>query len=121
MGQALSTYAGQNYGAGKAERIHEGFKQSMAAVSAFAVLLFIGMQIFGYLTVSAFVKARCVAETTAAWKTKEVKYETDNETDKDDNRYFHTDRSFALVLCAVRGYSCPGLYHGFFYTGRSRV
>ncbi len=56
MGQALSTYAGQNYGAGKAERIHEGFKQSMAAVSAFAVLLFIGMQIFGYLTVSAFVK-----------------------------------------------------------------
>ena len=56
LGQALSTYAGQNYGAGKTERIHKGFLQSFAAASAFSVVLFIVMQCFGSLTVSAFVK-----------------------------------------------------------------
>ena len=56
MGQALSTYAGQNYGAGKPERIHEGFRQGMTTVFVFSVLLFFVMQGFGFLIVSAFVK-----------------------------------------------------------------
>lgn len=56
MGQALSTYAGQNYGAGRNERIHKGFLQSSAAVSVFAFLLFILMQFFGVHAVSVFVK-----------------------------------------------------------------
>ena len=56
IGQALSTYAGQNLGAGKRERIHEGFRQSIVAVFLCAILLFIVMQLFGGMIVGAFVR-----------------------------------------------------------------
>ena len=55
LGQALSTYAGQNFGAGRTERIHKGFKQSGAAAAVLAAILFIVMQLLGVTAVSAFV------------------------------------------------------------------
>lgn len=56
LGQALSTYAGQNYGAGKIDRIRSGFRQSCILMAGIVAIMFIGMQLFGTLTVSLFVK-----------------------------------------------------------------
>ena len=56
IGQALSTFAGQNYGARKPERIRTGFYQSMVLAAAMSVCLFLLMQLLGMQAVSAFVK-----------------------------------------------------------------
>lgn len=43
MGVALATYVGQNYGAGKIERIKQGVKKCMMAVAVYsAIIMFIG-------------------------------------------------------------------------------
>ena len=55
LGLALSTYAGQNYGAGKPERIRKAFWQSSALVAGVAAGMFAFMQLFGTWTVKAFV------------------------------------------------------------------
>ena len=55
MSMALSNYSGQNIGAGKPARIREGLRQSLAAVGAFSVLMFVIMQLFGNNLISMFV------------------------------------------------------------------
>ena len=56
LGQALSTYSGQNYGAGRIERIRAGFRDSLAAVAVFSLAMLVVMQIFGRSFIGAFVK-----------------------------------------------------------------
>ena len=56
MSMALSNYAGQNWGAGKAARIREGLRKGFAAVGAFSVLMFVIMQLFGNNLIGMFVK-----------------------------------------------------------------
>ena len=55
LGMALSTYAGQNYGAKKPDRVRVGLHDAMAAMSAFSVVMFAVMQLLGPAIVSAFV------------------------------------------------------------------
>lgn len=54
-GSALSTYAGQNYGAGKNERVREGVKQGIWLSAAFSVLMLAVNYLFGGPIVSLFV------------------------------------------------------------------
>ena len=56
MSMALSTYAGQNQGAGKTDRIRAGFKDSMLAMIAVAGGMLLMMQFFGNGLVSLFVQ-----------------------------------------------------------------
>ena len=56
LGQALATYAGQNYGAGKPERIRLGFRQSTMLMAGMAAFMLVVMQLFGSYIVGAFVK-----------------------------------------------------------------
>lgn len=55
MSMALSTYAGQNMGAGKIKRIRTGFKESLLAMIAVAGGMTLIMQVFGGSLVSLFV------------------------------------------------------------------
>ena len=55
MSMALSTYSGQNIGAGKMYRIRSGFRDSLLAMIAVAGLMFLIMQLFGESLVSMFV------------------------------------------------------------------
>lgn len=55
FGQAMSVYAGQNVGAGRQDRLHQGTKQGMALSFGFAVcittsLLFFGKYLFSIFT-----------------------------------------------------------------------
>ena len=55
FGQALSVYTGQNVGAGKFDRVHQGVKQGGIMAAAFAslitlVLLFLSPTLFGFFT-----------------------------------------------------------------------
>ena len=56
LGQALSTYAGQNYGARRPDRIRLGFRQSCFLMAGLVLAMFLFMQLFGKFIVSAFVK-----------------------------------------------------------------
>ncbi len=55
MSMALSTYAGQNKGAGKTERIRVGFRDSLLAMLAVAGIMLLLMQLFGRSLVGLFV------------------------------------------------------------------
>ena len=55
MSMALSTYAGQNMGAGKKDRIRTGFRDSLLAMIALSALMTLIMQLFGRSLVSMFV------------------------------------------------------------------
>lgn len=55
MGMALSTYAGQNKGAGKTDRIQRGLKDGLLAMVAVACLMTLIMQLFGESLVGMFV------------------------------------------------------------------
>ncbi len=55
MSMALSTYTGQNKGAGKPERIREGFRDSLLAMLALAGAMTLIMQLFGENLVGLFV------------------------------------------------------------------
>ncbi len=55
MSMALSTYAGQNMGAGKADRIRAGLRDSMLAMMALACGMTLIMQTFGESFVGLFV------------------------------------------------------------------
>ncbi len=55
FGQAMSVYAGQNVGAGKYNRVHQGVRQGGAIATAFAmvitlILLFFSHILFGFFT-----------------------------------------------------------------------
>ena len=59
---ALSTYAGQNYGAGRVERVREGLKDGMLVMAAFSVAMFVVMRLIGTNIVMAFVDESDVIE-----------------------------------------------------------
>ena len=56
MSMALSTYAGQNMGAGKKDRIRLGFRDSLLAMIALAGVMLLIMQVFGENLIGLFVK-----------------------------------------------------------------
>ena len=62
VSMALSTYAGQNMGAGKAHRIRLGFRDSLLAMIALAGVMAVIMQIWGESLVGMFVHEREVIE-----------------------------------------------------------
>ena len=55
LGVALSTYAGQNYGARRLDRVREGLKDAMLAMIAFSGAMLVVMQLMGPHIVRAFV------------------------------------------------------------------
>ena len=65
LGQALSTYAGQNYGARNMARIKTGFRQSCALMAGIALGFFVIMQLCGHAVISIFVKDPSVIELGA--------------------------------------------------------
>ena len=56
MGMALSTYAGQNKGAGETERIQRGLRDGLLATVAVACVMTLVMQLFGESLVGMFVR-----------------------------------------------------------------
>ena len=62
MSMALSTYAGQNKGAGKTDRIRTGFRDSLLAMIALAGAMTIIMQLFGGNLVGLFVHEKEVID-----------------------------------------------------------
>ena len=62
MSMALSTYAGQNMGAGKIRRIRTGFRDSLLAMIAVAGVMTLTMQLFGGSLVSLFVHEQDVID-----------------------------------------------------------
>jgi len=60
MTMALSTYAGQNMGAGKTHRISEGFRDSMLAMLAVSLFMFLLMRLGGEVLVGMFVSEKDV-------------------------------------------------------------
>lgn len=57
LSAALSTYTGQNYGAGKKDRLTLGLKKGMLLMTAFTVIMLIVMQVFSKGIISIFIKA----------------------------------------------------------------
>ena len=55
LSAALATYCGQNLGAGKTERIKQGFKKSIIMMSIFSLIMIPLMQVGGEKIVSLFV------------------------------------------------------------------
>ena len=62
LSMAMSTYSGQNMGAGKYSRIRQGFRDSMLATAVLSLALFGVMQLFGNNLVALFVKETEVIE-----------------------------------------------------------
>lgn len=60
MSMALSTYAGQNMGAGKTKRIRIGFRDSLLAMLAVAGVMTLIMQLWGESLISLFVHEKDV-------------------------------------------------------------
>jgi len=60
MSMALSTYSGQNMGAGKTKRIREGFRDSLLAMIAVAGVMTLIMQLYGESLVGLFVQEKDV-------------------------------------------------------------
>ena len=56
LSMALSTYCGQNIGAGKVNRIKTGFRDSVMAMLAMSLIMLVIMQLFGGNLMSMFVK-----------------------------------------------------------------
>ncbi len=62
MSMALSTYSGQNMGAGRQDRISKGFRDSMLAMLAVAFAMLVIMQLGGRTLVGLFVEEADVIE-----------------------------------------------------------
>lgn len=56
LSAALSTFTGQNYGAGKKERLIQGYKKSLLLMFVFTIIMLPIMQVFGSQITSWFVK-----------------------------------------------------------------
>lgn len=65
LGMALTTYSGQNIGAGKLDRVKKGFKQSTILVLVFSICLIPIAYLFGEQIVGIFVKEKEVIEIGA--------------------------------------------------------
>ena len=57
LGTAMSTYAGQNMGAGEIERVRAGYRKSYLIMGAFTLLMLPMAQFFGHQIVQLFVKS----------------------------------------------------------------
>ncbi|MBO5146077.1 MAG: MATE family efflux transporter [Lachnospiraceae bacterium] len=55
LGAALTTYTGQNIGAGKTDRVKQGYKAGFWSVVVFSVVMLIPCQLFGKQIVGVFV------------------------------------------------------------------
>ncbi|MBE5874759.1 MAG: MATE family efflux transporter [Lachnospiraceae bacterium] len=62
LGMALTTYAGQNMGAGSIERVKKGFRQSILVVLTFSLILLPIAYFFGPQIVGIFVKEQEVID-----------------------------------------------------------
>lgn len=56
LGASLSTYSGQNFGAGRKDRVYQGYKTGVWMMLILTIVLFTGMQLFGRLITSLFVE-----------------------------------------------------------------
>ncbi|MBR1931669.1 MAG: MATE family efflux transporter [Lachnospiraceae bacterium] len=56
LGMAITTYTGQNVGAGKQERVEEGFRKSTVIALIFSLLLIPIAYLLGHQIIGAFVK-----------------------------------------------------------------
>ncbi len=56
LSAALSTYCGQNYGAGKKDRLVEGYRKAMLLMAVFTVCMMILIQLFSGQIMGIFVK-----------------------------------------------------------------
>ncbi len=65
LGAAISTFAGQNIGAGKLERVKEGYRKSILIVAVFSLLALLAAQFGGNAIMSMFVKEAAVIELGA--------------------------------------------------------
>lgn len=65
LGAALTTYTGQNIGAGKIDRVKRGFRDGMLCVLIFSLVMLIPAQFFGEQIISIFVKKQEVIEIGA--------------------------------------------------------
>lgn len=65
VGATLSTFCGQNYGAGEFKRVKEGHRYGLIIVAVFSVLMLPVMQLFGKEIVSIFVEEPEVIEMGA--------------------------------------------------------
>ena len=65
LGTALSTFTGQNYGAGNNERVVAGYKKGMAIMAGFSLLMLPVMQFFGENIIQIFVSDEPVIEMGA--------------------------------------------------------
>lgn len=65
LGAALTTYSGQNVGAGKTERVKKGFRQATIMVLVFSICLVPVAYLFGEQIVRIFVKEAEVIEIGA--------------------------------------------------------
>ncbi len=62
MSMALSTYSGQNMGAGRTDRLRMGFRDSLLAMLALSGVMLLVMQLFGESLVGLFVHEANVIE-----------------------------------------------------------
>ncbi len=62
LGMAITTYTGQNIGAGEIERVEQGYRKSVIMALIFSVLLIPVAYLFGNSIISAFVKEPEVIE-----------------------------------------------------------
>ncbi len=65
LSAALSTYAGQNYGAKRMDRVKLGLKRGMIMSFAFSIFMLIAIQLFSNSIVSIFVEEKDVIEIAA--------------------------------------------------------
>lgn len=65
LGMALTTYSGQNIGAGKPERVRKGFRQATLMVLVFSICLIPIAYLLGEQIVGIFVKEKEVIEVSA--------------------------------------------------------
>lgn len=56
LGMAVSTFAGQNVGAGRYDRVKTGCKKGVMLVAAFSLLMIVVMHLFGESIVGIFIK-----------------------------------------------------------------
>ncbi|HBV81903.1 MAG: MATE family efflux transporter [Lachnospiraceae bacterium] len=55
LGAAITTYTGQNIGAGKIDRVKQGYRAAVRSVIAFSIVMFIPCQLLGEQIVGVFV------------------------------------------------------------------
>ena len=55
LGAAITTYTGQNIGAGKIDRVKQGYRAAFWSVVGFSIIMFVPCQLFGEQIVGVFV------------------------------------------------------------------